>query len=436
MASRGGVQHVLAALVALAVVLVGGAVAAAPASAAELNSCQYNYDSYYRNMDITVDGTPSITPSPPRYPAPTGTQVDPGQTIHLDGAPIRVSLPSNLPRFGLSAGLLDPGHNTIQAKVWVAVAATNTSQKVQVQGPFIVTATTFIETDPTTEAYVSDTGFTYANPTLADSNWTAVGGDVAFSQAGPGTLPPLPIGPGGALRTPDGSVVIQTTLTGNVSFYMDCQPGVTQDVNPNDDAGPSFLPHTATPFDTTITGPRNVTCISAQGRLVSGPDAYLPDNPSAPLTREIDPIGAKLTAPASPALAGGGAHTLDGAQVRITIPAESVATLADYEDPPGSPLITPGEAYPLDLWVAISGTNSTEGVQVVKVTRTYSLSAAGGSPGWAAFDATIALPAHELARRGGRPDHVLVRAALVDGGDRGDRQCGVRSPRRDREHVV
>ena len=381
-------QRVLPAL--LATVLVC-ALAAAPAGASVQNACKYAYDNYYRDMEIDVDGGASIVPAPPRYPSPTGTVVEPGQTIGLDGGAIGVALPSNLPRFGYQAGLLEAGLNTIPTKVWVAVRATNTLEGVRVFGPIAVTATTTIQIDPVTDAYVSDNGFQYSTPSLPDSTWTAVGGDVAFGQAGPGTLGPLPIGAGGALRATSGSVVIAADVAGGVSFVMDCQPGATQDVNPTDGAGATFAPAAATPFDQTISGPRNVTCLSAQGRLVSGAAAGLPTG----VTREIDPIGLALSAAGNAAtVPPGGTYVLGGAQAQLTLPAATVATLANHEDPPGTPLIVAGKPYPLDLWVTIAGTNTAQGTQTVKVSGSYALTPVLGSPGtWQAYAATIALPA-------------------------------------------
>ena len=59
-----------------------------------------------------------------------------------------------------------------------------------------------------------------------------------------------------------------------MSFYMDCQPGSVIDPAASDLAGPTFAPAAPTPFDATITGPRNVTCISAVGRLATGAAAH------------------------------------------------------------------------------------------------------------------------------------------------------------------
>lgn len=375
------------------------AATASPAAAAVPNACQYNYDSYYRDTPFTVTGTPSIVAEPPRYPAPTGTQADPGQQIHLDGAPVDVSLPDNLPKFAYLSGLIGPGVNTIHAKVWVAIAATNTLERVQVLGPYDVTAHTTIETvDPTDPTYVSDDGMNIdALPVLDDTTWTAVGGDVVFSQAGPGSLGVKPVGPivGGvhADRTIAGSILVHADVgTGTaVSFYMDCQPGAVNNPAPTDLAGPTFTPASPAPFDSTITGPRNVACLSAQGRLASGAAAQLPTGPPPPEpNREIDPIGLTLAASTPAGATTGAPYALTGATAHVTLSAGTVATLANFSDG-GTPLIVADKPYPLDLWVAIAGSNTAQGVQTVHVQGTYALHPAGGG-NWNAYEATIALP--------------------------------------------
>ena len=114
----------------------------------------------------------------------------------------------------------------------------------------------------------------------------------------------------------------------------------------------------------------------------------------------------------------------------MTIPAASVATLADYEDR-GAPLID-ATTRPI-RWTCGSrsrASNTVEGVQIVHVTGTYALHTAGGSPGWHAYDATIALPATTWTRGAAGPIALLVRAARVDRGDRGHRQLRDGSARR------
>jgi hypothetical protein len=376
-------------LIALLCVLAG--VGAAPAGAAVPNACRYSFDDYYRDTPFSIAGAASVLAAPPRYPS-SGTEADPGQTIRLAGAPLEVSLPSNLAEFGYRSQLLHAGENTIPIKVWVAIRATNTFEGVQVQGPFSLTATTTITIEPSDESFVSATPFEFDAPMLAPSDWTAAGGDVVFSQGGPGSLGVLPVGPSGAPRTTAGSIVVQAQVGagGSVSFYMDCQPGAVINPAVTDLAGPTFEPATPAPFDSTVTGPRNATCISAQGRLAEGAAANLP----ATVTREIDPIGLTLSATGNATTATTGSpYTLGGAKLHLTVPAATIATLANFEDPVGSDLITSDEVYPLDLWVAVAGTNTVEGTQTVRASVTsYALHSTG--PGaWDAYSATIDLPA-------------------------------------------
>ena len=89
---------------------------------------------------------------------------------------------------------------------------------------------------------------------------------------------------------PLGSAVIQTNLNG-ANFAMDCLPGTVTDVNPTDNAGPGHSAAPAAAFDT-IAGPLNVTCLDSLGRQISGAAANLP----TAVTRELDPIGVRLSA--------------------------------------------------------------------------------------------------------------------------------------------
>jgi hypothetical protein len=358
------------------------------------NACQYNVDNYYRDINVTMGGDATIAEALPRYPAPTGSVVDPGQTVTLAGAPLTVTLPSNLPKFGYMAGLLAAGPNTLTIKVWVAVKATNTLEDVQIQGPITLTATTTIEVDTSNDdRYVSDNGITYTPPTLAPTTWTATGGDIAFSQAPAGALGSLPVGNAGANRNVAGSVVIQAIFPDpSKSFFMDCQPGAAGPVplNPVDEAGPSFTAATPAPIDNHITGPRNASCISAQGRLASGPAANLTLPAQASANRELDPIVAAFAATGFATSATAGTpYTLSGATAHVTLSADTIATLANFADG-ATKLIASGATYPLDIWVALKGTNTAEDVQTVHLTGTYSVT--GGPTVWPTLDVTLDLP--------------------------------------------
>ncbi len=163
------------------------------------NACRYSIDGFYRDMPLTVTTSTSVL-ADARHPSPT-TTVDPGQTVRSAAGTFDVELPAYLAPFGYALGLLKPGPNTIDARVWLAVRGSNTRERARVVGPIDISATTTITVDPADDnRFASATPFAYTIPVLPQFDWTAVGGDVAIGQAGPGTLPTLPVGPGNAPR--------------------------------------------------------------------------------------------------------------------------------------------------------------------------------------------------------------------------------------------
>jgi hypothetical protein len=375
-----------------------GSLTALPAAASATvvpNVCQYSFDGFYREIPIGMAGTPAINAAPPRYPVAGGSVVNPGQTVTLDsvpGQPLDVALPENLQRFGYQAGLLSPGSNVLNVKVWVAIRATNTVEGVQILGPLAVTASTTIETSTgdNTGTFVSATPFSYAKPDLPQTTWTATGGEVVFSQAEGGTLGSLPVGNADALRPLAGSVVIQAVINANLSFFMDCRPGSVPVINPVDGAGPNFVENTPPPIDASITGANNSSCISNQGRLATGPAANLP----AGVSREIDAIGVRLSSAGNPAeIALGASYTVAAGNAEITLPGDTVATLGRQVD--GVTQLVTAKSYPLDLWVTLAATNTVEGTQTVRATGTYAfppgMNTPDGTPGMPVV-ATLVLP--------------------------------------------
>ena len=174
------------------------------------NACQYSYDSYWRDMPVTMTGTPSAATA------------QPGDTIRLSGQVFDVTLPDWLAEYGYNFGLLQAGENQLPTDVWVAVRGTNTVEGVQWQKVETVATTTITVTS--TGSFDDATEFTYDAPQISDTDWTAKGGPIAFSQARVDSLPPLPVGSGGANRAVRGSVFLHVDL-GGIFLGLDCSAG-------------------------------------------------------------------------------------------------------------------------------------------------------------------------------------------------------------------
>ncbi len=185
---------------------------AAPASAGTLttqNSCLVSIDGVWHHVNIDFSGTGS--PSP----------VAPGSGLSLTRATARTTIPHYMIDYAGNLGLLKEGENEFPSKVWIAVAAPGTTQGVQVVPVDVVARTT---------ATFSGGVYQSATPidvtvALPDTAWTAGSAPVGFRQAAGGTLPRLPVGPGGSSVAPLGSVFISSRVGNAVTVNMDCQPG-------------------------------------------------------------------------------------------------------------------------------------------------------------------------------------------------------------------
>jgi len=198
-------------VIAVAAIVVGGALAG-PAAAAPVttrNACQFSYDTYWRDIDVTLDGTAS-TAAARR-----------GDAVGLGGLTVSAALPTWMAEYGFRFGLLREGYNEIPATVWVAVQGTNTEEGVRV---FSVDAVAHTTIAVNTAGQPQPAPIVYDIPDLPDSAWTARGGEIAFRQAPAGSLPMIPAGPGGGLVAPVGSVYIQARL-GAAVLGLDCLPG-------------------------------------------------------------------------------------------------------------------------------------------------------------------------------------------------------------------
>jgi hypothetical protein len=223
-------------------IAVAGAFAA-PAAAGVVetpNACKFSYDGEYRTQGVEV------TASAP-------AEVAAGQQFTLSGEKVEVKLRPELARDAAAVGLIpsDGSAVTVVTKTWFALRGTNTREGTRVIGPLTVPATTSALYDESSQT-ISATPFAYTPPKLPDTTWTASGGDIAFSQAGPGAitaaLGQLPVGGGGSDMAVQDSLVVQAGLPGGVNFFMDCQPGATNVTRPEAGAGTSFNPLVAAPF--------------------------------------------------------------------------------------------------------------------------------------------------------------------------------------------
>lgn len=387
---------------ALVSTTLGALLAAAPAPAATVsspNTCRNSVNNLYFDLPVSLTSSSAITPDA-RYPTPS--EVVGGQTITTAAGTAGVVLPEFLARFGYNLGLLGAGSNSVSARVWLVVEGTNTRERTQLVGPVDVTATTTITVDPADDnRFLAATPFAFSDPPVQQMTWTSVGGDAAFRQAGAGVLPALPVGPGGTLRSIGGSAVIHLTFASGASIFLDCQPGVTTNIQ-FDFMGPTFTPATAIAFDTEA-GPQNLMCLNDLGRQVTGAATNFP----AGVDRELDPLRGSVSAIGyTPEFTPGAAYTLTGAGARAVLSADTVATLGRFSDGGGS-LVAPGASYALSMWVAIAATNTVEGVQTVRVDGAWSPDPAATpitpmTP-WLPEDVTLALPSTTWTPTGAGP---------------------------------
>jgi hypothetical protein len=202
----------------------------APAAAGALtttNACLYSVNNEYRDQRVKLTGVGS----------PTGAAA--GAAATLSGASVSAALPASLPKTGYDLGIFKAGQNLIPSRVWLAIAATGAAPATQVR-ELSVTASTTIKVGAQGN-FLSGTPIVVTIP-LPDTTWTVTGSaPVTFSQAGPGTLPSLPVGLNDQVVAVGGSIVVKPKLA-NLRFLMDCQPGST--------AAPfkTFTPAIAAPF--------------------------------------------------------------------------------------------------------------------------------------------------------------------------------------------
>jgi hypothetical protein len=280
----------VASLLAAAVIVIGTSTTQA-GSQTTTNACKSNATSTYSDLAWTLGGT--ATPNP----ATTG------DTVTLSGASVQVNIPATLLIAGYNLGLLNVGANSIPTTVYVARSATNATPATQVDN-FSITATTTI-TDPDGIPGTGDESATplAVNQPLPDYTVTAGGGNIAFAQAAPGTLPSIPgAGPGGAAVVAAGSIFASAQVAGGlIKANFDCSPGNTIIDPPGGTSGTAFTPATAQPFETvTVNAPTTTTTQAPTTTTTQAPTTTTTQAPTTTTTQAPTTTTTTMTRPGPP----------------------------------------------------------------------------------------------------------------------------------------
>jgi hypothetical protein len=364
---------------ALAAAVIVGPSRRTAVAASATNACKSNATGTF--SDITVSLTGSGTPNP----ASVG-----GGVVTLSGVNFTAAVPATLLVSGYNLGLLTVGANTIPVKGWVALAGSNTAEAKQV-----VTFTASVSTTISDPNGIPGNGDETATPlnlnlSLPDTTWTPLGGNIAFSQGAPGSLPAIPagqVGPGAV--SPQGGVFISAQVAGGlIKANFDCQAGTSAV------GGATFTPATAGAFATVTVDGGGATTTTAPGTTAPGTTAPGTTAPgtTAPGTTAADTTTTQpATTTTAPAPTSGSATyttscknsvtpdlselTFEGSgtapsQVdadstfevsnmvwKVTIPASVFQTGINFG------LITPGSTIKGTLDLAITGTNTLQTTQ-------------------------------------------------------------------------
>ena len=228
---RGAIVAVLGLTLSLASVgVTNSVVQAAPGTLATPNACKSSANGNWSNIDWTLSGTA----------APNPITLGAGN-ITLSGGAISANIPAGILVAGYNLGLLTLGVNSIPNTLRVARSATNvdigggvSGTKTQVDVLSLSLSTTIGDPDGT-PATGDETATPMAvNEPLPNMVVTPLGGNVVFSQGGPGTLPVIPAGvaaPGAV--TPLGGIFVTSVVAGGlIKHNFDCQAGTPDPIVP------------------------------------------------------------------------------------------------------------------------------------------------------------------------------------------------------------
>ena len=302
----------------------------------------------------------------PRRPLSRPDRGRAGQKLRTAAGTANVELPAYLAPFGYAVGLLQPGLNELPVKVWIAISATNTKERVQVVGPFDVVARTTITVDPADDnRFLSRDAVAVHGAGVPALEWTALGGDVVFGRTPAATCRRCRSAPA-ADRTVTGSTVIHIAFPGGGAIYMDCRPGATASTST------SRADVQAGAADAVRHRGRTAEHVLPElGRPPGGRRARELPRRLRPRDRpDADRLG---TSGAAAQYTVGTPYTLPATSLNAVLSADTLATLRSVGG-----LVIAGKTYPVEVGVTIAATNTAEGVQTVRAAATYTPTAGLG----------------------------------------------------------
>lgn len=383
---------------ALVLPLVGLGLAAsfvAPAQAAEIvdnEVCQYNYDSYWRVMPITITGrvafaTATTLPGGQNFAAgqtiPDGTNVPRGTKVQLRDATLKADqlrngefapgLPDWIETFGYDSGFLQDG-TVVPLNGYAAFEATNTVEGVAAPVAFDTAMTADLEV--VNGQVVESSSSLMVDPAeLPVVEWTAAGGPISVRQAPGTTMAPIPVGrTGGDVRV-NGSVYVEANLDAaspGLRLSFDCTVGDQATTG----AGGQGADHTdrlarnlagtagasADPADATLRSPDFAGTVSGGGTPGSLGDVDLAATSnsigragSGVATQLADGrLGVRLTPAQVTAWLGNGGPATIGGTVALTGDRSTQGTQTATMAP--TSVAVPAAAQPLEFSLPISAT--------------------------------------------------------------------------------
>lgn len=323
-------------------------VAAAPAHAEveTQNACRYSADGIWRNIQIAASGRPD------RARAVAGERVS--VTTSLEAR----LLPAWLTEAGVEWGFFGAGHNEVPVKLWFALEARNTVERVQLATAELTLTTHIVLNPDGTLDHARSTPLPtrVAAPDFT-TTWTAKGGRIDVRQAAGGSLGRIPAGPDGAPVTVTGSAAIGIQL-GSAFLRLDCEPGTAPE---NDGTQQGMRTrYQAVPF-TSISVP-GYTCINALGAQYDA-------------RQEIASYDLDLAHAGAPQTASAGAPlTLGSTRLSLDVPSEELLEAYRWTSAAGALIERPGaSSRPLHAAVTIRATNTVEGTRTVRATGAWTL---------------------------------------------------------------